>query len=247
MEKQCDVKIKKTGIKPELFISDKEKSWFNQVHCEFNWDGPYWIINAGRKQDNELKQYHRWPEVAKLFNERFNGKIKLVQIGHKDHLHPPLEGVLNLVGKTDARQYIRLAYWAHGSIGPISYQYILSAAFQQSAVVIAGGKEGVLWHLYPHVRYLSTNGCMDCCAWDGCWLGGKDKQCKHLIDKVPGCFRLIEPYQIVDAVESYYKGGIIKVNDYESSKPKSIAKEKPVQRKRFFNLPSNLRLGRKRT
>ena len=215
LEKKLGVPIKKTGIRPELWISDQEKLWYNQVHCAFGWDGPFWLLNAGRKQDNELKQYHRWQEVVDLFNERFQGKVKLVQIGHAAHVHPKLEGVLDLVGKTDLRQLIRLGYWAEGTIGPISFQFVMSAAFNQPAVVVAGGKEGVRWQIYPHIQYLYVNGCLKCCEWDGCWLGGVKGKCKDLVEyrgeKVPRCFSLIEPYMIVDAVERYYKGGRLKI------------------------------------
>lgn len=209
IEKKLGVPIQKHTTHPELYISNQEKSWYNQVHCEFNDDTPFWLINAGRKQDNELKQYHRWQEVADLFNEEFKGKVKLVQIGHQDHLHQPLKGVYNLLGKTDLRQLIRLGYWAKGTIGALSFQFVMSAAFRQPAVVVAGGKEGVRWHLYPWIKYLYSNGCLDCCREDGCWLGGSIGKCKKLINNVPLCFELIKPYQIVDAVKSYYEGGVL--------------------------------------
>jgi ADP-heptose:LPS heptosyltransferase len=207
IEKKLKVKIKKTGIVPELWISDQEKSWYNQVHCDFNDDSPYWVINAGRKQDNELKMYHRWQEVADVFNDYFKGKVKLVQIGQDEHLHPPLKGVLDLRGKTDLRQLIRLAYNAQGSVGPLSLQFVLSAALKQPAVVVAGGKEDVRWHLYPHIKYIYSNGSLPCCEWGGCWLGGEKGNCKNLVDGVPKCFQIIEPYQIFDAIKSYYIGG----------------------------------------
>jgi len=211
IEKKCGVKIRKTGIRPELWITPEEKSWFNQVHCEFNFDGPFWILNAGRKQDNELKYYPYWQEVVDILNAYWQGKVKIVQVGAKEHIHPPLKGVLNLVGKTDTRQLIRLAYWAAGSLGPLSFQFVISAALEQAAVCVAGGKEGVRWHLYPHIRYLYMNGAIDCCKWDGCWLGGEIGKCKHLDDGVSRCFRLIKPYQIADAVKSYYEGGVLKM------------------------------------
>ena len=208
LERVLGVPITKTGIRPELWVSAEEKSWYNQVHCEFGWDGPFWLINAGRKQDNELKQYHRWRGVAEEFNRRFKGKVRLVQIGHKDHVHPKLDGVWNLIGKTDLRQLIRLGYWAQGTIGPLSFQFVMSAAFEQPHVVVAGGKEGVRWQIYPHGRYLYTNGALECCKWDGCWLGGDKGQCKNLVlGRFPKCFDLITPPMIVDAVEMYYKGG----------------------------------------
>ena len=216
IEEKLGVPIKKTGIRPELWISDLEKSWWNQVHVEFGWDGPFWLLNAGRKQDNELKQYHRYQEVVDLLNKEFQGRVKIVQIGHKDHIHPKLRGVLNLVGKTDLRQLIRLAYHAHGTIGPLSLQMVISAALEQPAVVIAGGKEGVRWHLYPHMRWLSSNGALDCAQWDGCWLGGEKGRCKHLVDDIPLCFQLITPSMISESVMMYYKGGRLKMpNDKE--------------------------------
>jgi len=223
IEKKLDIPIKKTGLRPELWISDEEKSWYNQVHCEFLWDGPYWVLNAGRKQDNELKQYHKWQEVVDLFNDKFKGRVKLVQIGHAHHIHPKLVGVLNLVGKTTTRELIRLQYWAHGSIGPISLQFVISAAFGQPAVVIAAGKEGPRWHEYNWIRWLTNVGTLECARWDGCWLGGNVKgKCKNLVrvnnEEVPQCFEMIKPYQVIDAIESYYQGGVLKLPSDEDYK-----------------------------
>ena len=211
MEKKLGVPIKKTGIRPELWISDEEKGWWNQVHCEFNDDCQFWVLNAGRKSDNELKQYHRWQEVVDLFNKRFNGKVKIVQIGHKDHVHPQLKGVLNLIGKTDLRQLIRLIYHADGTVGPISLQFVASAAFGQPAVCVAGGKEGPRWQSYNWIRFLTNVGSCPHAEFDGCWLGGDKGKCPNLVDvkgeKIPRCFDTIKPHQIADAIWSYYEGG----------------------------------------
>jgi ADP-heptose:LPS heptosyltransferase len=220
MEMKLGVPITQTGLKPDLWLSDEEKLWFNQVHCDFLWDGPFWLLNAGRKDDNELKQYHRWQEVVDLLNEFFQGKVKIVQIGHKGssylpHHHPELEGVLSLVGKTDMRQLIRLAYWSEGTIGPLSFQFVLAGALEKPHVVLAAGKEGVRWHLYPHGRYIYTNGAMNCCKWDGCWLGGEKGQCVDLVDGVPKCFVMIKPHMVADAVKMYYEGGVLQIPEEE--------------------------------
>ena len=211
MEKQLGVPIKKTGNKPEIWISDEEKSWFNQVHCEFNDDSPYWVGNFGHKQDNILKQYHRWQEVVDLFNAYFKGKVKFVQIGHKDHIHPPLKGVLNLIGKTDTRQYIRLVHNAHGTVGSISFQFVLSQAFEQPAVCVAAGKEGPRWQRNNAIRYITNVGALPCAVADGCWLGGEKGECKNLVKtdngEVPRCFEMIKPEEIVKAITDYYEGG----------------------------------------
>jgi len=209
IEKKLGIKVLRHTNHPELWISDVEKTWINQVEVEFGWTGGFWLLNAGHKPDNELKQYHRYQEVVDLFNDYFKGAVRLVQIGHTDHIHPTLKNCYSLVGKTDLRQLIRLGWWAHGTIGPLSFQFVMSAAFRQPHVVIAAGKEGVRWHIYPHGRYIYTNGALKCAIWDGCWKGGKKEQCVDLYDGVPRCFRMIEPYQVVDAVKLYYQGGVL--------------------------------------
>lgn len=209
LENKLGVKIKSSGRRPELWISDLEKSWINQVEQNLGWRGNFWILNAGHKPDNELKQYHRWQEVVDILNDFFGRKCKIIQIGHKDHIHPKLNGVLSLVGKTDLRQLIRLAYWAKGSIGPLSFQFVMSAALDQPAVVVMGGKEDLGWHLYPHIKHIYSNGSLDCCKFGGCWLGGSMGKCKNLVNGVPKCFDIIKPRIIADAVKSYYEGGIL--------------------------------------
>lgn len=207
ISKKIGVAIIRHGTTPELWISDEEKGWINQVETDFGWHGPFWLINAGHKQDNELKRYHRWQKVVDLFNHHFRGSVRLVQIGHKDHVHPQLSDVYNLVGKTDLRQLIRLAWWAHGTIGPLSLQFVISAALRQPHVVVAAGKEGVRWHIYPFGRYLYTNGALACCESDGCWKGGSNGKCSDLLYGKPRCFSLISPSLIVDMVKWYYQGG----------------------------------------
>jgi ADP-heptose:LPS heptosyltransferase len=209
IEKKLDVKVLRFGACPELWVSEEEQHWINQVEVEFGWKGAFWLLNAGHKPDNELKQYHRYQEVVDLFNDHFKGAVRICQIGNAAHIHPPLKGVYNLIGKTDLRQLIRLAWWAHGSIGPLSFQFVMSAALRQPHVVIAAGKEGVRWHIYPHGRYLYANGALRCCEWDGCWRGGKLTDCVDLFDGAPRCFRLIEPYMVMDAVKMYYTGGLL--------------------------------------
>ncbi len=207
IEKKLDVEILATGILPELWISDEEKSWINQAEVEFGWKDKFWLLNAGSKPDNALKQYHRWQEVVDILTRFFDNRIKIVQIGHETHNHPELTGTLNLVGKTDLRQLIRLCHWSEGTIGPISFQFVMAAALQKPYVCVAAGKEGVRWHLYPHGRYLYTNGCLECCEWDGCWRGGGHTKCLTMENGAPKCFSMIKPYMIADSVKMYYEGG----------------------------------------
>jgi len=222
-------KIKSTGIKPEIFISDQEKSWHSQVWDIFQSPSPYWVLNAGFKEDYPLKNYPFWQEVADLFNERFKGRIHLVQTGeaHPEHFHAPLKGVLNLVGKTDKRQFIRLVYNSHGTIGPMSYQHHLAAALELPHVTVLGGREGPRWEMYNVGTMLDTVGMLRCCKGTGCWLSGKiekdgkDGRCKDLVDyegqQVPRCMSLITPEEIVNSIEKYYLGGELKMPDSAKS------------------------------
>jgi ADP-heptose:LPS heptosyltransferase len=209
MEEQLGVKIVKTGFKPELWISDEEKGWINQVEAEFGWKGPFWLLNAGQKPDNDLKYYYRWQEVVDLLNFHFADKVKIIQIGHSSHKHKKLEDVLDLVGKTDIRQLIRLAYWSEGLVGPLSFQFVLAAALEKPGVVVAGGKEGVNWHIYPHIRHICTNGTIDCCKWDGCWKSKKEDCLHYSEDEGPLCYSLIKPHMIAESVLMYYEGKIL--------------------------------------
>jgi ADP-heptose:LPS heptosyltransferase len=236
-EKRLKVPIKRHGILPEIFISKEEKGWVNQVadnRFGIEYTGNFWIINAGYKKGCELKWYPFYQEVVNLLKD----KIQFVQIGYQekckkfnnpkevkderckkcntitefciyqDHVHRALSGVFNLVGQTNLREMIRLAYWSSGSLGPISFQMHLSAALNQAAVVLAGGKEPVRWEMYPMHRYLAVNGCMKCASGDGCWKS-ELKDCKNRVGGHPRCFSLTRPEDVARAVELYYLGGIL--------------------------------------
>lgn len=205
VEAQLGVRINRTSMRPYIVLRDEEKGWIHQAKTEFGIER-FWILNGGYKPDCFLKYYPYWQEVVSLL---VGVGVNIVQVGHKSHKHPPLVGAYSLVGKTDLRQLIRLAYWSDGLMGPISFQMHLAAALEKPSVVVAGGKEPVRWEAYPNHRYLNVNGCIDCCRWDGCWKSKKE-QCAHLLDgDVPLCYEMIQPQQVADAVLSYYGGGLL--------------------------------------
>ncbi len=110
------IQLELTTNRPHLYLSGEEKSWMNQVEEHFTKrPTKFWLINAGTKPDFTLKQ---WPvEYYQEVVDHFRGTIQFVQIGAAEHEHPPLENVINLVGQTDTRQLIRLAYHAQGGLG----------------------------------------------------------------------------------------------------------------------------------
>ena len=194
--------IPHTTLRPDLHLSAAEVSWPSPVVVKHGYEGRYWIINAGVKNDYTLKFYPYYQEVV----DKLKGKIQFVQVGQKEHTHPALKDVIDMRGETDLRELFRLSYHADGALNAVSLQMVVMMALDKPCVVVAGGREGVRWQLYPGHRYLYTNGALPCCAYDGCWKS-KQKDCAALVDGDPLCMRLITPDSITDAILMYYKGG----------------------------------------
>jgi len=190
------------GMRPEIYLNGNEQAWPSPVVIEHGYTGPYWIINAGIKSDYPLKYYHRYQEVV----DELKGEIQFVQVGHKAHNHPALDGVLDMRGKTTLRQLFRLSADAEGSVNVVSLQMVIMAAMSKPCVVVAGAREGVRWQLYPDQQFIYVNGCLPCATWDGCWKS-KEEDCTNKKDGVPACMTLIEPHDIVRSINRYYDGG----------------------------------------
>jgi ADP-heptose:LPS heptosyltransferase len=158
-----------TDFACDIHISDEENGWINQVEENFGYKGNFWLINSGSKGDFPLKQWRRdrWQEVV----DRLNNKIVFVQVGQNHHKHEALKGVINLLGKTDLRQLIRLAYKAEGAVCHITMINHLMSAWKRPCVVIGGGLEGPIWESYQQTTYLNTVGMLKCCWGGGCCVG----------------------------------------------------------------------------
>ena len=156
-----------TTNRPDLYLTDDERKWTNQVAEHHHWPGPFWLINAGQKSDFTAKQ---WPvEHYQTVVAATLGRIRWVQVGANEHDHPPLTGVIDLRGQTDHRQLIRLSYHADGGLGGVSYLMHLMAAHQRPYVCLLGGREPSTWVNYPLQHTLHTLGSLDCCRVGGCW------------------------------------------------------------------------------
>ncbi len=218
------IRIESHAATGDVHISDLEKSWINQVE-EITGDSiPFWLISSGGKSDFTAKIWNqqRWQEVV----DYFHGRILFVQVGEASHSHPPLEGVINLVGKTDIRQLVRLVYHADGCLSAVSFLMHLAAAVETKSgkpknrpcVVVAGGRESQTWESYGHHRYLSVNGSLSCCDNGGCWksrvipLGDGDSKDTNLCEKptfsengviIPKCLDMIKSVDVIRAIEQY--------------------------------------------
>jgi len=237
IEKKLGVSIKPTKFKGDIHISKKEKSWMSQIE-EMGIKDDFWIIISGGKRDYTCK----WPDPDTLQKvvDHYKDLITFVQVGDPSHHHPPLERVVNLIGKTDLRQFIRLIYHSVGVVCPVTFAMHAAAAIEMKktpplnrpCVVIAGGREPPQWEAYPHHRFLSLNGALDCCDNGGCWksrcqtIGDGDQKdvkdlCMYPVEisekvKIPKCMDMIKDIDIIRAIGSYYKGGVLKYNSKET-------------------------------
>ncbi len=228
LSQRLGVDIRPTAFKGDLHISDAEKSWFSQVEEIVGRPVPFWIVAAGGKTDFTIKWWD--PQRYQAVVDRLGDRIVFVQVGEVSHYHPPLRGVIDLRGKTDLRQLVRLVYHAQGTLSPVSLLMHLAAAIEMKpsyrvknrpAVVVAGGREPVQWEAYPHHQFLHTQGALRCCDDGGCWksrtvpLGdGDDKDrpehlCVDVVGSLPRCMDMITVDDVVRRIELYFEGGAL--------------------------------------
>lgn len=224
--KQLKKPIKITRFKGDIHLSNDEKGWYSQIYEIVGKDVPYWIIDAGCKSDYTAKmwEFARFQKIVDLLPG-----ITFVQIGATEHNHKPLTGhnLINLIGKTDMRQLIRLIYHSAGVITPVSLPMHLSAAIEvkpcyerknRPCIVLAGGREPSVWEAYTNHAYLHTCGMLRCCDNGGCWksriqkLGDGDKKDSDLCSQpvktesgqiIPKCLDIISAERVVECILRY--------------------------------------------
>jgi ADP-heptose:LPS heptosyltransferase len=202
LSQQLGLNIYPTAFKGDIHLAPEEKRWMSQVQEITREVLPFWIVVAGGKTDFTIKWWDatRWQQVV----DHFRGRILFVQVGEARHIHPPLEGVLDLRGRTNLRQLVRLVYHAQGVVCPVTLLMHLAAAVDvkggrpknRPCVVVAGGREPAQWEAYPHHQFIHRNGALHCCDNGGCWksrtvpLGDDDqkdeKLCLDVVDLVTG-------------------------------------------------------------
>jgi len=231
LNERLQLRIRPTAFKGDIHISALEKSWYSQVEEVTGANAPFWIIAAGGKYDFTIKWWdiRRYQRVV----DHFRGKILFVQAGESGHYHPPIEGVLDLRGKTDLRQLVRLVYHSQGILCGVTLLMHLAAAVEvkpgmpqnRPCVVVAGGREPPHWEAYPHHQFLHTVGALPCCDSGGCWksrtepLGDGSEQdlpenlCVDVVGNLPHCMDLITAADVIRRIESYFDGGAVRYLD----------------------------------
>lgn len=221
-------RIRPTAFRGDIHLSAAEKSWYSQVREIVGMDLPFWLVAAGGKFDFTAKwwAHERYQEVV----DRFRGRVLFVQVGEAGHHHPPLRGVIDLRGKTDLRQLVRLVHHAQGALSPVSLLMHLAAAVEgkgghpknRPCVVVAGGREPSTWEAYPSHQFLHTQGALPCCQDGGCWkarvapLGDgsaadrPENLCVDVAGRLPRCMDMIRAEDVARRVELYFEGGSIR-------------------------------------
>lgn len=237
LEQKLGIKIKQGKFWGDVHFSPEELSWISMIHQHFTGaDTPFWLICTGGKTDYTAKWWIA--EYAQQVVDHFTDpkhKIQFVQFGAigAGHSHLPLTNVINLLGKTDLRMLMRLAYHADGVICPVTFMMHMAAACPQkpgkpkrkACVVTAGGREPSNFTCYTNHQYLHTNGALKCCDNGGCWksrispLGDGDRKDNELcVDPVTYNGRLVQrcmrdcvtAEDTIRAVTKYYDGGCLK-------------------------------------
>jgi hypothetical protein len=228
LNEKLALNIKPTAFKGDIHLSKQERLWYSQVHEVTGEDTPFWIVAAGGKYDVTIKWWDskRFQEVVNHFRQQ----VQFVQVGHKGHHHPKLDGVIDLRGRTNLRELIRLVYHSDGVLCPVTSLMHLAAAVptkrkdvpQRPCVVVAGGREPAHWEAYPGHQFIHTNGAVPCSSNGGCWkdrtkrLRDGDHRdragnlCVTVTNGLPHCMDLISSEEVIRRIKFYYEGGVLK-------------------------------------
>jgi ADP-heptose:LPS heptosyltransferase len=239
LNEKLGLAIRPTEFKGDIHLSAQERAWYSQVHEVTREDTPFWIVDAGGKYDVTIKwwQAERYQAVV----DHFRGRIQFVQVGSEGHHHPRLEGVIDLRGKTNLRELIRLVYHAQGVLCPVTALMHLAAAVPikadrpapRACVVIAGGREPAHWEAYPSHQFIHTIGALPCCATGGCWRDRtfrlrdgdhRDSQanrCTDVAGELPRCMSLITPEEVARRIELFFEGSRLKFLNERQAKAAS--------------------------
>lgn len=225
---------------PDLHLTEDERQLPPII------EGRYWVVATGKRLPFTSKFYppERWQAVISELSD-----ITFVQVGYDDgkknseHYHPKIYGdnVIDMVGQTQdersgIRDLFRLVYNSDGCLSLVSSLMHIAAGFRKPCVIPAGAREPARFETYPFHRYIHNQGSMKCEGEDldgnqrdeqgirSCWKASA-RACPNLMQGYPMCMMMIEPFQIANAVKSYYIGGTL---DEPTERAVIRVKRKPI-------------------
>lgn len=220
-------------MKGIVTISDIERSWVSQIEQEKNFKN-FWIIATGGPVERSIEWWE--PDRYQRIVDEFRGKVTFVQCGQAHEHHPKLDGVIDLIGKTDLRQMIRLMYHAAGYVGAPGFLTHLAAStpvrpFERNgrprpparaAVIVGGAIEPYQWFAYEGQQVLHNNGMLPCCEMGGCGKSRCESR-RHIEPHpeqlctmpvqigretvIPKCLDMITTKMVIDRMKFYFDGG----------------------------------------
>lgn len=199
---ELGIDLKLRANRPALYLSPRENIWPSHMLPE---QTPYCLVNAGHKNDYTAKFWGR--HNFQTLVSRLSPHARVVQVGNQEGNHSPLDGVVNLVNKTSARDLIHLARHCTFAVGPSTFLQHVCAALQKPYVCLLGGREPVTWTHYPTQVTLSTNS-LPCCATGSCFrnktvkVDDDESLCDRPVDvggaPVPECLAVHTPESVAD-------------------------------------------------
>jgi ADP-heptose:LPS heptosyltransferase len=230
LEQRLNLRIPVTRFQGDIHLANEEKM-APSPGVERGVPERFWILIAGGKYDFTAKWWN--PSSYQNVVDYFQGRIAFVQCGARGDWHQALSGVINLVGQTNLREFIRLMYHSDGVVCPVTFAMHLAAAVEtkpngplhRPCVVIAGGREPTHWEAYPTHQFVGMVGALPCCADGGCWksrcqpVGDGDVKdgrdlCEQPVQltsrlRIPKCMDMITPDEVIRRIELYYRGGVL--------------------------------------
>jgi ADP-heptose:LPS heptosyltransferase len=228
LNRRLSLDIRPTAFRGDIHLSEDEKQLPSVARQLALASQPYWMVAAGGKLDFTIKWWstERYQGVV----DAFRGRILFVQVGAAHHVHPALDGVVDLRGLTSLRDLIRLVYGSSGVVTPVSLLMHLAAAVEfpqgdpgaRPCVVIAGGREPPHWEAYPAHQFLHTVGMLPCCASGGCWKSrtrpvgdGAEHDapanlCVDPAGDLPRCMDMIRAEHVVERIDWYRNGAALR-------------------------------------
>ena len=219
--------IRLTEFKGDIHLSTDERRWPDSLRGLLPEREKFWVVVSGGKYDFTTKWWDpmRFQEVV----DHFRGQIQFVQVGASGDFHPALASAVDLRGRTNLRELIRVIHHAEGVLTPVSLAMHLAAAVatnnshvkRRPCVVVAGGREPPSWEAYPQHQFIHTSGALTCCAEGGCWkaraypVGDGDEKdapqnlCTNLSGSLPRCMDLITADEVIRRIGTYYEGGVL--------------------------------------
>lgn len=244
LEERLGLRIPVTRFAGDIHLNNAEKQ-LPPPGKERGIPEHFWIIIAGGKNDFTAKWWN--PVSYQKVVDHFRGRLQFVQCGEAAHWHPPLTGVIDLLGKTNIREFVRLMYHADGVVCPVTFAMHLAAAVEtkpgrprvRPCVVIAGGREPKHWEAYPQHQFLDTIGMLPCCAEGGCWksrcqlVGDGDPKDHHDVCvspvqvrsdlRIAKCMDMITPEDVIRRIEMYLASGMHRPSTDRNGHPETTA------------------------